>query len=194
MDIDNKTTYQNLREEIMYYTKKQDTCITTAFSLTVSIWSLALTVSKPWLALIPLAIVIPMSMIVCNCRHSIAFLASYMAIFLEKGIDNGWETLREKYYIKQPNKFSSSLLLFSSKFGFGILSFVSIIIFSFLCIESETINCCSWWFVMVLIAFTIIAIAQEIICIRFSDVSVMKNKMMQTWEDVYIEYKSDHKE
>ena len=82
MDIDNKTIYQNLREEIMYYTKKQDTCITTTFSLTVSIWTLALTLSKAWIALIPLAIIIPMSIVVCNCRYSIAFLASYMAIFL----------------------------------------------------------------------------------------------------------------
>lgn len=81
--MDEKTIYQNLREKIVFNQKKQDTYTTAAYTIAISIWTIALGVSNEWIALIALVILLPLSLIVCDSRYSTAFLSSFMAVFLE---------------------------------------------------------------------------------------------------------------
>ena len=77
------------------------------------------------------------------------------------------------------------MLLFGSKFGFGLLSFVSIFIFVFICIDS--IDRFTLGHISLLLVLVVLSIIQEIMCIQFSDISIMKCKMMETWSAVYNE-------
>lgn len=129
MEIDKKITHQNLHDEIVYNIKKQDNYTATAYTITISIWTIALGMSNEWIALIPLVILLPITLLVCDCRYSIAFISSYMAVFLEEESTAGWEYMREVYYSENRRSSTDKMIYLYSKFGFWVLNAVSVVIF-----------------------------------------------------------------
>lgn len=82
----------------MYNNSRQDTYTNYAYVLVAAVWALAFSVQNEWIALIPLFVLIPICLRISDCRYSIAFLASYIKVFLESEEDLGWQTMHVKYY------------------------------------------------------------------------------------------------
>ncbi len=112
MDIDNKIIYQNLREEIMFNINKQDVYIVSACTAAIALWTIALSKPNSWIALIAMIVLFPISLRVCDCRYSTAFLSAYIAIFIEHKQVSGWEYAREVYYDNNKRILSSNAIYF----------------------------------------------------------------------------------
>lgn len=201
MGIDKKTIYQNLREEIMDLTKRQDNYMLASYTICITVWAFALENSNEWIALLPIFILIPLSLRVSDFRYGGAFLSAFMAVFLEEKSYDGWEYVREEYYkIKEEfhlNRNNSSkehqklfkhrslLLSILSRGTFGLLTLISIVIFWI--IREIQLNLQSN-----IITITIVGLVQLLVlglqwyvAFKYRDTTAIKKSLLNDWEYVY---------
>ncbi len=206
MDIDKKTIYQNLRNEMMDLVKRQDTYLLASYTLCITVWAFALEAKNAWVALLPAFILLPLSMRFSDFRHGMVFLSSFMAVFLEESSYNGWEYVREEYYkqakeirslkqrpteCKDLFKKKSIVLSFVSKATFTLLTLISIIMFwglktfNFSSLSNIVINS------IMLIIQAIILFTQIYVAIKYRDTTIMKKSLLADWNFVYNKLSED---
>ena len=105
MDNNSMKEYDNLRNEINQLISLHNTLLTFTITAVVTILTIALSENMTILYLIPFCIIIPMSMRIAYYRSSMAKLAAYMIVFLEKKLDGiKWETRNAMLIEKAPAK------------------------------------------------------------------------------------------
>lgn len=60
MEINKKTIYQNLRDEIMDLGKRQDNYLLASYTICITIWAFALETLNEWVAVLPMVILLPL--------------------------------------------------------------------------------------------------------------------------------------
>lgn len=95
--------YENLREEIMYSRKAQDTFTVFLYTTVITILGFAFELNNEYLYLLPIVIIIPVAIKVADYRRTIAYIAAYMIAFLEKNY-NEWETNNFEFSKRYPRK------------------------------------------------------------------------------------------
>lgn len=204
MGIDKITIYQNLRAEIMDLVKRQDTYLLAAFTITISVLSIAIETSKEWLAMLSLVILIPLALRIADFRYGVVFISSFMAVFLEEKSYDGWEFVREKYYEYQKEyrnnphrnkklfKNKSGIISFISKGTFCLLSLACISVFwmirdfCFSSIQDIIINA-------ILIVFQLLVLLLQIYTeIKYRDTTAMKANHINEWDEVYNSVHNDN--
>lgn len=184
--------YQGIKTELIFNHQKQDTYVSIAYTATIAVWTIALTISNAWVAIAPMLFLIPISMRISHCRYSISFLGAYLAVFFE-GKDNlGWEYRREKYYFDNPrSKFDGIIELFS-KWDLSFLSFISAILFwgvhGF-----ENYSLKTLYIPIIIIIFQLCFILITIIISwKYSNIAALKNNMMDKWSILLDEEKHEY--
>lgn len=198
MDIDKTTIYQNLRDEIMDLARRQDTYLLASYTICITIWAFAVEALNEWIAILPMFILIPLSLRVCDFRYGTVFLSSFMAIFLEEKSYEGWEYVREEYYktkkefrankdnkSKDLFKRRSLPLSFLSRGTFCLLTIITIVIFWG--IRGFLIDSTSQIIITVIICVTqaIVLGVQVYIAFKYRDTSTIKKPLLEDWEYVY---------
>ncbi len=120
-------TYSFLRDELQNLSARQDNMFSTACATVAVLWTLSISVSNEWIALLSIVISAPMLLRICDLRYGAVFLGSYLKICLEESDD--WETIRTKYYSKYPLPFKMIAINRISKTSLPILNIISCIIF-----------------------------------------------------------------
>ena len=75
--------YDNLREEILYSRKAQDTFTMFLYTSVITILGFAFELQNLYLFLLPIIIIVPVAIKVADYRRTIAYIAAYMIVFLE---------------------------------------------------------------------------------------------------------------
>lgn len=181
-----KDIYKQLTEEIMYNNSKQDTYTNYAYVIVAAVWSLAFSVQSEWIALIPLFVLIPICLRISDCRYSIAFLASYIKVFLEPELDAEWQTMHVKYYENNQRSPIQKILYHGSKLDIPFLSLISAVIF-WLLRGSEAIFSTPYLSLSIIMIQLIIIIFDCLVCLKYSDISRVKEPLLQKWQELYDE-------
>ena len=178
--MDKQFTYSFLREEMMGLSTRQDTLLSIVYAATLGLWTIALTISNDWVAIIPIILLIPFSLKTYDLRYCGAFLAAYLKICLEEQSHDGWETIRDKYYEQGFAKvFKSSNSL--SKLSFLLLTLGSCAIFWILRIGVlhnsffTFINGC------IIVIQLIVVIFQIIMYYMLSSTNKLKKQLESNW-------------
>lgn len=183
MEIDKKTTYQNLRSEIMDNVKRQDTYLLTSYTMCISIWTIALEMSSEWITLFPVIILIPISLRICDFRYANAFLGAYMAICLEDAADDGWEYISSLYH-KRYASHSKSFSSYCSKLAFGVLTLISCVLFWAIRDFNIFVFGQLWVGLAIILSQISIVIFQCVIWWRNTDTSKIKASLMKNWREL----------
>lgn len=194
--MDKKTIYENLRTEMNEEFKRGDTYLLSSYTLTIALWTIALQTQNEWIALLPSIILIPLSLRVCDLRYASTFLGAFIANFIEDEIDYGWEKLRERYYEEYPRNKHDNLFGFLGRFGFGILSIASIVIFWALRKMDMAIYNHIWLGHLVVFTQIFIIALQFYVCFKYANTSRIKKPLMKNWKEFYEKYyhsKGDNK-
>lgn len=174
-----KIEYQSIKDEVMYNHGKQDKYTSIAYTATIAVWTIALAESNAWIALAPMLFLVPVSMRISDCRYSISFLASYLAIYFEGKEHPGWESRREKYYSKNPRSMLDRCIYHFSKWDLSFLSFISALLFWLLHgFDFKSI----WISIIIILVQGILVIFISFISLKYSNVSKLKKKMTPRWE------------
>lgn len=174
----------------MYNNSKQDTYTNYAYVIVAAVWSLAFSVKIEWLALIPLFVLIPICLRISDCRYSIAFLASYIKIFLEPQLDVEWQTMHVQFYERHKRTLIQKILYHGSKLDIPFLSLISSVIF-WLLRGMEAILSEPYLSLIILIVQFIIVVFDCLICLKYSDISRIKEPLLQKWQELYAEKKDE---
>jgi len=185
VDIDKKIIYQNLREEIMFNIGKQDVYIVAACTAAIALWTIALNKPNSWIALIAMIVLFPISLRVCDCRYSTAFLSAYIAIFIEQKNTSGWEYAREVYYDNNKRIFSSNAIYLVSKYTFVLLSIVNTVMFWKIRNFNIIVLGSAWWGWSILVCQLVVIVIQAILGYKYCNTSKLKQKFMINWEKIY---------
>lgn len=201
MDIDKKTIYQNLRGEIIDLAKRQDNYLLASYTICITIWAFSLETLNEWVAILPMFILIPLSLRVCDFRYGTVFLSAFMAVFLEEKSYEGWEYVREEYY-KTKSEFNANKsnlsyenkklfkrrslpLSFLSRGTFCLLTVISVVIFwGIRGFKFETLN-------QIIVAVIICSIQlivlglQGYVAYKYRDTTTIKKPLLEDWEYVY---------
>lgn len=202
MAIDKKTIYQNLREEIIDLTKRQDNYMLASYTICITIWAFALENSNEWVAILPIFILIPLSLRVSDFRYGGAFLSAYMTIFLEEKSYNGWEYVREEYYkikeefhlnkndvsMEQLQLFKSRSFLLSilSRGTFVLLTLISVVIFW--AIHGIQLKPSNNLITIIIVGFvqSLVLGLQCYVAYKYRDTTAIKKSLLNDWEYVYV--------
>ncbi len=185
--MDKQFTYGFLREEMIGLTTRQDTLLSIAYAATIGLWTIALTISSAWVAIIPVILLIPFSLKTYDLRYGATFLAAYMKICLEEQSCDGWETIRDKYYEQGFGKaFKSSNNI--SKLSFLLLTIGSCTLFWILRIwvlDGEFLTFINGGLVIIQ---SIIVIFQIVMYYYFSSTNKLKKQLENNWITVKEKY------
>ena len=195
-EIDKVTVYQNLREEMMDFVKRQDSYLLASVTITITALSFSVEKNNEWFALFAMMILVPLSLRVIDFRHGTVFLSSFMAVFLEEEKYTGWEYVHDEYYKVMKNhksknppkeklfKGRSKLLSFASKSTYCFLSSSCVIVFWF-------IRCNNMGQFKNVLVETVLAIIQAAILLlqvilarKYYDTNEKKNILIEEWEIV----------
>ena len=185
-----KELYKQLTDEIMYNNSKQDTYTNYAYVIVAAVWSIAFSVQIEWLALVPLLVLIPICLRISDCRYSIAFLASYIKIFLEPHLDAEWQTMHIKYYERHKRTLIQNILYHGSKLDIPFLSLISCVIF-WLLRGKEVIFSEFYLSLLILIVQFVIVVFDCLICFKYSDISRVKKPLLKNWRELYDEKENE---
>lgn len=178
--MDKQFTYGFLREEMIGLTTRQDTLLSIAYATTIGLWTIALTISNDWVAIIPIILLIPFSLKTYDLRYGATFLAAYIKICLEEQSYSGWETVRDKYYEQGFVKaFKSSNNI--SKLSFLLLTIGSCALFwilRILVLNGEFLTFINGCLAVVQL---IIVIFQIIMYYYFSSTNKLKKQLENNW-------------
>lgn len=207
MDIDKTTIYQNLRDEIMDLARRQDTYLLASYTICITIWAFAVEALNEWIAILPMFILIPLSLRVCDFRYGTVFLSSFMAIFLEEKSYEGWEYVREEYYktkkefrankdnkSKDLFKRRSLPLSFLSRGTFSLLTIITIVIFWG--IRGFAIDTTNQIILTVIIGITQVIVLglQVYVAFKYRDTSTIKKPLLEDWAYVYNKLQAEKRE
>lgn len=128
-----------LREEIIHHKDRQNMISTFAYTTVAALLGIAVAEKMPYLAMIPLFILLPMALKFFESRYSIALLSTYMKTYLECGDSIQWETNLSMYYEKSKRKWHEKIVYRISKFDFVFLCLASIFSFWIIYIENNMI-------------------------------------------------------
>lgn len=187
-----KDTYQQLSDEITYNHSKQDTYTNYAYVFSATVWTIAVSANIPWLVLIPMVILVPIGLRISDCRYSIAFLSSYLAVFIEPTTSTNWHMVREKYYKKHKRSLFDRFAYHGQKIDIPFLCSISMAIFWMLRGGKLVIN--EWITIAVVVFQVFIIVFNSIVCLRNSDMSKLKQPMINNWKSIYDEYYTLQKE
>ena len=101
--------YDNLREEILYSRKAQDTFTMFLYTSVITILGFAFELQNLYLFLLPIIIIVPVAIKVADYRRTIAYIAAYMIVFLENDY-NKWETDNFEFSKIYPRKGMEKLM------------------------------------------------------------------------------------
>ena len=101
--------YDNLREEILYSRKAQDTFTMFLYTSVITILGFAFELQNLYLFLLPIIIIVPVAIKVADYRRTIAYIAAYMILFLENDY-NKWETDNFEFSKIYPRKGMEKLI------------------------------------------------------------------------------------
>ncbi len=194
MNDDQKFIYKKLREEVMDLVKRQDTYLLAAYTITITIWTVAVERNNPWIALLPLFILFVISLRICDFRDSSAFLSAYISIWLEKKPGIGWSYTREKYFeiIKNKERTKRNIWIrlldktgkYLSRMSLCVLSIVSIALF-WKMRESHFDSCQNIFKNMLIVSIQLIVLIIQIYkwC-KYVDTTEVKKEYMDNWKTV----------
>ena len=178
--MDKQFTYGFLREEMIGLTTRQDTLLSIAYAATLGLWTVALTISNDWVAIIPTILLIPFSLKTYDLRYGATFIAAYIKICLEEQSYSGWETIRDKYYEQGFGKaFKSSNSL--SKLSYLLLTLGSCIVFWVLRIVVLNVPFMTFTNGCVFVVQLMILIFQIIMYYMFSSTNQLKKRLEANW-------------
>ncbi len=186
--MDKKTTYQVLRDEIIFTMQRYDNYHIAAYTVCVALWSLAITVGKAWLTIIPLIIMLPISLRMCECRYVIEKLGTYLSVFLESNQLHDWEYMKntlEKEKKKNRTKFVNrhSSIYDASKFSVIFLCIISSGLFW--CIPNGIFADNKICVGVIVIVFQLFAtITQAVIWIKNMDTSKYREELKADWRTI----------
>ncbi len=134
--MDKNTTYQVLRDEMVFLMQRYDNYHIAAYTVCVALWSLAITEKSAWLTLIPLIIMLPISLRMCECRYVIEKLGTYLSVCVEDKRVYSWEYMKNK--LETAKKKNNSRFRSKHSFIYNISKFSLV----FLCIISSGLFWC----------------------------------------------------
>lgn len=89
--------YNTLRTEILHKIELHNHLITITFTAVIAILAFAANTDDPFLFIIPLAVIIPLSMRISYYRSAISKLSAYIIVYLENHINGlNWESRNSK--------------------------------------------------------------------------------------------------
>ncbi len=130
--MDKKTTYDNLRSEIIFLIQRRDTYQLAAYTMVTTLWTLAFSQGISWLAMIPPVVLIPLARKICDCGYAMESLSAYMYVCLETREVWDWEYMHYQMYEYKKNKNPHAKhkpLKNISRYMFSLLSVISCLIF-----------------------------------------------------------------
>lgn len=171
-----------LRSELMHNHEQENKLIDATYIMIAAIWGTAITVGNQWLVFVSIILLVPLSLRIADIRYSIAFISSYMIVYLEDAdvCNINWESRRHNYYIR--NK-QSILYLFIHTFARMDFVFISIASVSLFWILDKTslyktnILC---FYLVVFIQLLLIGL-EIFLCIYFSNTNHLQKKLIQKW-------------
>lgn len=178
--------YFSLREEIKDNQRQENTMIIFAYTVVATLLGFAFKDNK-WAAMIAMVFIIPVSYRIGRFRDSIAYLSTYMRIFLEPDLEFTWEEDHCRYRKKNPTQ--KSFLYKISRCDFIILSLASVATFWILNGFNAIHKSCIWTFItagvqVLMLVITIIS------TVRYSDVDKLKKSKFEKWNKINV-YKSE---
>ncbi len=177
--------YQNLRTELNDTFKRIDNYYLTSFTVSASIWAFAIHDKKEWAALLPILILIPISLRTRNLRYGTTLISAFISVHLEDKIDYGWETMREKYYEKNPPSFLQNLSDSISRMSFSILTLSSSLVFWLIRYPNFKIHN-TYYLTATLITFQLLTtVFQALIWKTYSHTSTIKKPLVENWKQLY---------
>lgn len=185
--MDEKEIYFSLRDEVTYNQKQENEMTKFAYTVIVAILGTALTVDSKWITMLSLMIVIPISFRVARYRDSIAYLSTYMSVFLEPKLKINWEHDHSIYSNRYKRNYFSDFLYFVSRADFLFLSAISIVIFwlqngGFILVNN------SWIWTISLISFQFFVVSLEVVQFsKFSSIPKLKRTKLKNWKIIYCE-------
>ena len=183
--MNEKEMYFSLREEINYNQKQENEMTRFSYTAIIAILGTSLTIENNLVTMLSLIIIIPISFRVARYRDSIAYISTYMAVFLEPKIDFKWEKHHAIYSEKYRSSYFSKFLYFVSRADFLFLSVITIAIFWIQNQEHNLIHDSNILkIIIVLLQFMTIVI--EIILFKnFSSIPDLKKLKIQNWEMIH---------
>lgn len=178
--MDKQFTYGFLREEMQSIVMRQDTLLSIAYVAAISLWTIALTINRDWVAIVPIVLLIPFSLKTYDLRYGAIFLAVYIKVCLEEKSYDGWETIRDTYYEQdfgRPLKFANNL----SKLSFSLLSIGSCIVFWFLRIGEVSKAFLNFQNGLLIVVQLVVVIFQIIMYYKFSTMNNLKKSLEINW-------------
>lgn len=104
--------YNSLRTEILQKIEQNNQLLTVTFTSIIAILAFAVTADDPFLFVVPMAVIVPLSMRISYYRGAIAKLSAYIVVYLEEYIDGlNWESLNDKLIRTTKAKKSSHIKL-----------------------------------------------------------------------------------
>lgn len=183
--MDKKDLYFSLRDEINYNQNQENEMTRFAYTVIVAVFGTALTVKNKWITLLSLVIIIPISFRVARYRDSIAYISTYMKVFLEPELEFKWEHDHDIYSEKYRSSYFSKFLYFVSRADFLFLTVIGIAIFW---IQNQGIHLKDLSWTIILIIFQIIMIIIEIILFnKFSNIPNLKKSKIENWKKIHSE-------
>lgn len=161
--------YMMLRNEIMDKLKFQEDLTQFCYTIIASIWALTFTVKVPYISLIALFIIVPISLRKYKVRKDTMYISAYMIVYLENEIDIKWERNNSLYKNKNATKFSNRIIEIFSKCDFIFSSLLTVVIFwSMYYVQNHTLIIEGSWVLTGLLFFVqIILIGIESLLILF---------------------------
>ena len=167
--------YQMLREELNSKMDKQDQLTQFCYTIAAAIWSIAFAAKNEWILLPVLFLVIPISLRIVKLRNDTAFLAAYMAIFLEKNIDIKWESNSSIFWKEYPREKQQGIFYVFSKFDFIFIVTITSVLFWLMRFDNFIIR--NWILTVLVILCQVFILILEIFVIKkFSNFSADKEK------------------
>lgn len=178
--------YSFLREEMQNLSSRQDNMFSTACATVAVLWTLSISVSNEWIALLSIFVSAPMLLRICDLRYGAVFLGAYLKICLEGNDD--WETIRTKYYKTYPMPFKIVAINRISKTALPLINIISCVIFWILRDVSLREIFGSFLNIAIIVVQIIICIGLWLVWNKFANPKALQKTIENNWLELKEKY------
>lgn len=186
MTEEKRMEYASIRDEIQKKIELHNKLITFTITTTVAIIALVFNQKNPYMLLMPLFVILPLSSRVAYYRNSISKMAAYLIVFFEEEIEDlNWETRHFNIVNNGQNTKISKLVNSITMHYYDCFAISTVCcllyIYRFFLQETESVPT---FIVVISVLIPIIAISYEFyITIRINKADVTKLKWIEIWKN-----------
>lgn len=176
--------YMMLRAEIDDNLKERDSLANFSYTVVFAIITAAIAAKTEWILLGVIPFLFPVSLKFTDCGNSIAYLAAYMKVYLEKDCGIQWESNHYAYYKRFPRFGWRKFFYHCARCDFSFLIFICSALFWLLRGLNFYVAGRLWLGILILVVQIVAIVGEAIIIIHYNSFSKMKEKFIINWTNL----------